>query len=142
MNLTTYDPHKKKIVNCGEVRGNRLIRHVNSNHFFRVVNGYGIQENAFEKAIEIGIKHITLVVDSTQVTWNSTIKDWKEHGKVADYGNGKQRFLSIKYMNGQKLKTEEVKEKPKEPEVATLFDAITALSVEDREKLKVKLGVK
>lgn len=101
--LLTFDPHKKKMVLCGKVYGDRLIRQVNSKHFMRVVNGYGIQEIAFEKVVEIGIKHITLVVDSTDVTWDSTIGDWKEHGKVADYGHGKQRFLSMRYMSAKKI---------------------------------------
>lgn len=34
----------------------------------------------------------------TGITWQSKAKDWFEHGTIADYGRGKQIFLSLKYM--------------------------------------------
>ena len=139
--LYSFDPKKNKTILVGEVIGKTLVRKVNSNHFFRVCNGYGIQENAFEKAVEMGIKHITLLVDSTDVSWSSTVKDWIEHGAVKDYGHGKQRFLSMKYMNGKRTKDAPA---VKEPEVVnvTLFDVLKNLPDERRQELKNKLGLK
>lgn len=120
--ITTYDIAKRKFVKCGDVVGDTLVRHVSSKHFMRVVNGYGIQEEAFGKVIERGINHISLIVDTTDVSWNSTIKDWKEYGKVADYGHGKQRFLSMKYMHAKKLQAEKAEiTKPKEVEQLNLL---------------------
>lgn len=102
MKLTTYDPGKKRIVLCGEIIGNTLYRNVSDKHFMRVVNGYGIQEISLEKAIAMGVKKIVLNVINTQMSWEASVDDWLKHGKVKDYGNGKQRFLSMKYLNAHK----------------------------------------
>ena len=97
--LLVYDPRKRKLVLCGHVDGNTFIRNVVSRkHFMKIVGGYGIQENAFVELKNREIENILLKEEDTKKTWSSTLSDWEEKGKVADYGNGKQRFLSTKYM--------------------------------------------
>ena len=59
MKLTTYDTKKKKVVLCGELRNGILFRKVKPEHFMKVVNGYGIQEVAFQTILERQIKKIT-----------------------------------------------------------------------------------
>lgn len=106
--LTTWDPKKRKVVLCGELRNNILFRKVKPEHFMQICQGWGIQEIAFNKIVEMKVKKIIL---STGIKdWEAPIKNWIEHGSVADYGNGKQRFLSTKYMTSKKVAyTEEEK---------------------------------
>lgn len=98
MKILTYDIRKKKTVLCGELEGETFRREVNSRHFMRVVGGYGIQEDAFQKLCEKRAKKILIHVENTSTTWESVIEDWKINSKTMDFGNGKQRFLSLKYM--------------------------------------------
>lgn len=97
--LTCYDPHKKKVVLVGNLVGDTLFRNVESKHFMRLLQGYGIQEVAFQEFIEKGGKYIIEKVLPTNDMWKSKKEDWLAHGKVMDYGWGKQRFLSLKYMS-------------------------------------------
>ena len=98
MKLLTYDPAKNRTVLCGELIGDTLFRDVEAKHFMRVVQGYGIQEVAFQKILEEGIKKIVLKEKHTKKNWEATTDRWIDKGKVIDYGHGKQRFLSMKYM--------------------------------------------
>jgi len=99
--ITTWDPAKKKVVLVGELRNGILFRKVKPEHFMKVVGGYGIQEVAFQTILERQIKKI--VLSSHDREWTSKVKDWSAHGHIADYGSGKQRFLSMKYMTSKKL---------------------------------------
>lgn len=96
--LITFDPRKNKRVLVGTLQGNTLIRKVEAKHYMRVVDGYGIQEPAFQEILKKKVKYIIEEVQETKDKWKSNVKDWVEHGHVADYGHGKQRFLSLKYM--------------------------------------------
>ncbi len=99
--LLVYDPQKRKLVLCGYVNDDTFIRHVNSKkHFMKIVDGYGIQETAFDELRKREIKNILIEEEDTKTSWTSKVDDWKNNGKVADYGNGEQRFLSMKYMFG------------------------------------------
>jgi hypothetical protein len=49
---------------------------------------------------------------ATNHRWEADVKVWLENGRVMDYGHGKQRFLSLKFMKTHILKEpEERKEK-------------------------------
>ena len=102
MKVYSYDPAKKKQILCGEIIEHTFFREVSTSHFMRVLNGYGIQEDAYQKLREHGVKKITLIELKTTNSWVSDIVDWEMSGKVADYGHGKQRFLSLKYMHSKK----------------------------------------
>lgn len=99
MKLLTFDPAKNKKVLCGELIADTLFRDVEPKHFMQVVQGYGIQEVAFQEAMKRGVKKIVLKETHTGHQWESDIPDWILHGRVADYGHGKQRFLSTSYMH-------------------------------------------
>jgi len=103
MKLLTFDPGKQKVVLVGYWNKEKKLlgRRVGPEHFMRVVQGYGIQNVAFQELIKSGIKHIALKEIHTGDVLFSTTKEWLDKGRVADYGNGKQRFLSIKYMKRQ-----------------------------------------
>lgn len=115
MKLLAFDPAKKKQVLCGEIAGTSLFRWVKPEHFMRVLQGYGIQEVAFQKICEEELKMIILKEEHTGLNWEAPVEIWKLHGKVMDYGHGKQRFLSLKYMKTHQLpKPDEQKERKRE----------------------------
>lgn len=96
--LNVYDPKKRKLVLCGLTIGNALFREVSKKHFMRVVDGYGIQKEAFDVFREKGIERIILKEKESGLKWESSVADWRIFGRLADYGHGKQWFLSMKYM--------------------------------------------
>ena len=98
MKLLTFDPHKNKKVLCGELIGDTLFRNVEPKHFMRVLQGYGIQEVAFQEAVKRGVEKIVLKETHTEQQWEASINAWLNSSKIADYGHGKQRFLSLKFM--------------------------------------------
>jgi hypothetical protein len=102
MKLLCYDPKKNKQVLVGELIGNTLFRDVEPEHFMRIVQGYGIQEVAFQEILKKEVKFIILKETHTDKRWKADVETWKKKGKVADYGHGKQRFLSLSYMNDRK----------------------------------------
>lgn len=103
MKILDYDPKKRKMVLCGELSDGTFLRTVGSKHFMRVIGGYGIQEGAFQEILEKGCKKIVIYEAHTKNYWESDISNWLEHCHIADYGNGKQRFLSLKYMHTHKI---------------------------------------
>lgn len=118
--LYTYDSRKEKYVLCGQIVGNTLFRKVNSHHFMKIVQGYGIQETAFQELTEKGIQNIVLKHEETRRAIQAPISRWLEHSKVMDFGNGKQRFLSVKFMDQREkpdiellLSQTQVSQKPK-----------------------------
>jgi len=102
MKIYTFDPKKHRIVLCGNLVEDTLFRDVKPEHFMKV-DGYGIQEWSFQKIVKEGAKKIVLK-EHLGNQWEARTKDWIEHGKVADYGHGKQRFLSLNYMKRHELK--------------------------------------
>lgn len=97
--ILTYDPAKEKRVNAGTIVGDTLVKEVDSlKHFMHIVDGYGIQKEVAEMAKEKGIMNVLIKETNTGINWKSALADWFDHGKLADYGNGKQYFLSLKYM--------------------------------------------
>ena len=104
-----YDPKYKKPMLMGRKIGSVFFKTVESKHFMRVVGGYGLQYDAFACFEGEGITDIEILEHHTDITWQSKAKDWFLHGKIADYGRGKQIFLSLKYMtkkNKEKLARE------------------------------------
>lgn len=101
MIIKTVDPGKHGEIVAGTLESGVFKKIVNSTkHFMRRVQGYGIQEVVFQKLKEMGCHTIVIDERDKANTLTSTIADWEDHGKVADYGSGKQRFLSTKFMKG------------------------------------------
>jgi len=93
-----FDPKYKKLMKMGTKIGDVFFKTVESKHFMRVVGGYGFQYDAFACFEAEGIKAIEILEHHTGITWQSKPADWFAHGAIADYGRGKQIFLSLKYM--------------------------------------------
>lgn len=101
--LTAFDPQKRKIVKVGEVIGNAIVIEKNSKkHLMRVMDGYGIQSSALQTLADEGIEEIRIHETDTGIKWKVSLSDWKIFGRLADYGNGKQWFLSRKFMKQYK----------------------------------------
>lgn len=98
MKILVYDPKKDKLVLTGNVIDKKFYRNVEQRHFMRIMNGYGIQEEAYKKCIDLGVKEIVLKELQNNRLLTSKMSDWLEHGIVRDFGSGEQRFLSIKFM--------------------------------------------
>lgn len=96
-----FDPKYKTYMKMGLKKGDIFYKAVRDVNFMRVVNGYGIQYDAFNDFPALGIKRIKVLEEGGNI-WLSKVSDWKNFGKVADYGRGKQIFLSLKYMSLQK----------------------------------------
>lgn len=101
MELFIFDPAKKKQVLCGHIIDKTFTRVVKPEHYMNVVKGYGIQEVAFQEIKDRGVTTIVLLEEATGKKYTSSIEKWLEKGRVADYGHGKQRFISLKYINDE-----------------------------------------
>lgn len=78
--------------------GNIFFKQVErAKHYMRVLSGYGIQKEAYDK-IKQKIKWIIIFEKDTNNRLLSKIEDWKEHSSAQNYGSGRQVFLSEKYM--------------------------------------------
>jgi hypothetical protein len=120
MKFTTYDTRKRKVVNVGDIEGDTLIKNVDpSKHFMRISDSYGIQYQALGRLRDMGIKNI-IIKENTGTNWLSTLRDWNDHASVADYGSGKQYFLSLKYMRREGKFEPLVKPKPLDPQCKLL----------------------
>lgn len=102
MKLTAYDPKKGKHILCGELVGDSLFRDVEKKHFMRIVNGYGIQEIAFQEALKRGVTKFIYKELHTGKNWEATDTDLNKFGAVKDFGHGPQRFISMKYLKPRK----------------------------------------
>ncbi len=69
-----------------------------SKHYFRMVSGYAIDAEVFDRAEGLGCREIVIVEADTGQRLKSKLMAWKEHGKVGTWGHGRQRTLSEKYM--------------------------------------------
>ena len=105
MKLFTVDTKKKKSVFVGNILGDTLYKEVENKHLMRVVEGYGIQENTMRTLHEKGVRRIIIKNIETGKELSSSLDAWNINGRVADYGHGKQRFLSLKYMGDCSIST-------------------------------------
>lgn len=99
MKIYSFDPKKRTKVLCGDIIDDGFYRDVTYKHLMRINNSYAIQEDAFQELIANDVTKIFMKVKETGDVWESTTNDWLNIATVADYGHGKQRFLSLKYMH-------------------------------------------
>lgn len=102
--ILSFDSKKKKYILAGNLVGYTFFKNVEPKHFMRIVGGYGINEDVFQDILGKGCKDIIIKETVTKQNWKSDVRDWVEHCKIADYGSGKQRFLSLKYMKTHQVK--------------------------------------
>lgn len=101
--LYAFDPAKRKKVKIGDVIGTGVIIEKDSKkHLMRVMDGYGIQASAMQVLQENDIQDIYIHETDTDIKWKVSVADWRIYGRLADYGNGKQWFLSRKFMRQYK----------------------------------------
>lgn len=102
MKIYTYDPKKRKTVLCGSLDGTVFTRDVTSAHYMKVMQGYGIQEDAFQEILEKGCDKIVIKTKTDEYV--ASMLTWVDKGKIADYSAGKQRFVSLKFMKIRKFR--------------------------------------
>ena len=96
MIIETFDEGKNKMVTCGEIVGNTYFRDVKMEHFMIKFFGFGVQAEVLDRLINNDIKNV--ILRTKKKSFKSTLADWIKYGKKADFGHGKQVFLSTKYM--------------------------------------------
>lgn len=101
--VKTHDPKKGYEVKAGEVWNDEevifFIKEVErKRHYFRLVSGYGIQADVFEKLKKAKVSVIMIKEKDTGIVYVSSIEDWKEHQGKGNWGHGRQYVLSEKYM--------------------------------------------
>jgi hypothetical protein len=97
--IITYDPRKKKHVLVGFLFGDTLVRNVKPEHFMTRCQGYGLQESAYQQLVVLGVRSVILHATATGDEYVSKLADWAGDGiNPMDFGNGKQRFLSVNRM--------------------------------------------
>jgi hypothetical protein len=96
MIIKTYDEGKDEMVTCGEVIGDTYFRDVKMEHFMLKFFGFGVQKEIIDMLENNDIKKI--VLNTKKKPFKSTLADWIEHGKIANFGHGDQVFLSTRYM--------------------------------------------
>lgn len=104
----------------GHKIGDVFFKTVEQKHYMVVVGGYGFQYDAFVGFEAAGIKEIQILEHHTNNNWKSKPADWIDHGKIADYGRGKQIFLSLKYMHLYDRKKAEKEAQDREAERARI----------------------
>jgi len=93
LKVLTYDPKKKKRVLAGTFIDGCFIKKVTAKHFMKVEQGYGVQEDVVQKLIELICETVLIESPTGSYEYPFTELLLKE---VKDYGNGPQRFLSIR----------------------------------------------
>ena len=66
----------------------------------RLVEGYGIQKEVFDEYLRGKKGRIAFKEIDTGRFLIASINTWTEHSKAGNYGDGKQIFLSERYMHG------------------------------------------
>lgn len=97
--VTAHDPIKNEVVFTGlyDDVTNTYTKNVDSNHFMVAFNGYGMQQNIYEKLLQKGAQ-VVIKPHAKSYTLVSNIKDWEIAGISSSIGGGKQRFLDVKVM--------------------------------------------
>jgi len=96
MTITTWDEGKGQMVWCGHTEYDTYFRDVKMEHFMLKFFGFGIQQDVINQLIKMGIKDV--VLKTKKKNFLSTLDNWVKFGKSANFGHGKQVFLSTKYM--------------------------------------------
>jgi hypothetical protein len=82
-------------------KGRVFYKTVNSKvHYMKIVEGYGMQKEVFDKYLRGRKGRIIIRENDTNKWLVASIKTWTEHSSAANYGDGKQIFLSKRFMHG------------------------------------------
>jgi len=97
----TGGEYEKKIGELYIRKGERVyFKKVNSVlHKMRILDGYGIQSEVFDEYLRGKKGRIVIDEEDTGARLTSDIKTWQEKGVYRNYGEQKQIFVSVKFMN-------------------------------------------
>lgn len=115
--IYTISPLKNKRILVGRLytKDNKItfVKKVDSTrHKMKIFDGYGIQKDVYDKHLRGKQGRIIIKERDTGKVLVASIKTWAEHHSGQNFGDGKQIFLSTKYMhNSDNFDREDVKEK-------------------------------
>ena len=110
MRILTFDPKKEKKVKAGYYKDGIFFREVTDKHFMWKFEAYGMQADVADKLASLGCKIVVLFAPTQ--TWISKFEDWARQAPK-DFGNGKQLFLTLKYMRTSDKKEAQLRERYK-----------------------------
>ena len=73
---------------------------VRAKHYMRILEGYGIQKEIFERYLRGRKGRIEIKETDTGRFLVASIDTWSAHSRTGNYGGGKQIFLSERFMHG------------------------------------------
>lgn len=117
IDVFTYSPQKGVKIKVGRLytkdKKVTFTKTVDSTrHKMRIFDGYGIQKDVYDKHLRGKQGRIIIKERDTGKVLVASIKTWAEHHSGQNFGDGKQIFLSTKYMhNSDNFDREDVKEK-------------------------------
>ena len=94
----------RKVMKVGNLelgrKGRTYLKNVERNkHFMRIVGGYGIQKEVFDKYLR-GKKGRVIIHEKDTGKWLvASIETWTKHSHSGNYGDGKQIFLAERFMH-------------------------------------------
>ena len=107
MKIYTYSSQKGRDILVGELtKKNKKITFTKSvdsrKHKMRIFSGYGIQKDVYDKYLRGKEGRIVFKEKDTGKYLVASIKTWGEHHSGQNFGDGKQIFLSTKFMHNSK----------------------------------------
>ena len=102
MKLYIFDPVRGKRFVGSLYKRKGLVFRKNvkyAKHYMKIVKGYGIQKEIFDKYLR-GKKGVIQIKETdTGKFLVASISTWTKHSRTGNYGDGKQIFLSRRFMH-------------------------------------------
>ena len=100
IDLLSYDPKKNKRIKAGTFDEDTKVftKECSAKHFFKIIGGYGIQEDVIQKLDELLCEEV--IIKTKVGSYHSKFLAWLGPTMIPkDYGHGKQRFMAIAKMS-------------------------------------------
>ena len=103
MEIYTTPPDKGHPVLAGEVIKDCFCKKVTrTRHYFNLVSGYAIQNDVYTQLQKLGVNRVVIFEKDTGDYLTSDLEAWIEHSGKGNWGSGRQRVLSEKYMTKER----------------------------------------
>lgn len=98
LELLSFDPKKGRFIKAGTFENGIFTKKCSAKHFFKIIGGYGIQEDVIQKLAEVGCKEV--IITTAAGSYRSDFDAWLgPYMYPKDYGHGKQRFMALTKMS-------------------------------------------
>lgn len=103
--IKSFSPTKGKDIVAGLYHDDMFFKlNMNPKHYFRKFKSYGMNEDVFQKLLELGIKTVIFQVTSSNGegpavgVYESDMEDWKQMRVDSGLSDGPQRHLPVRYL--------------------------------------------